>query len=539
MQEILSALKWSRRKRVVTRHGEKRMREAEIDEKHEEIFLAEWKARGSEFKQLGMSLSRRHGRLHLTEWSSTVADEPSPVLDRDESPPPEQNIIVSIPPEIADKLREYQVPSARAVASAIKTFGSALDASDLGSGKTYVALAVAKTLGLSPGIVCPKAVMNSWRRVAENHFGMTPYFVINYDLLRLGGTLIGHWEGLKSSKFVWNVPDDMLLILDEAHRLKTASSKTCRMGVGALDQKLKILAMSGTLAENPTDMRFSGQLAGLHRGADFGPWMLSNGCEKMEGKMIFTGGPHHLARIHRQIFPKHGARLRRPDIPNFPDCDIQVEAYNCADNTRAIRDTYEELYFELARIESLENVSKKDRHEFSFAAQQHARQQAELLKVPAIAEMAQDYVENNHSVAIFTNYRRTIEVLSEKLGVTCIVQGTSSKSEEIARQKSVDDFQADTQRIILVNIQAGGAGLSLHDLNGTYPRVAIICPTWNAMDLSQSLGRVWRDGAKTKALQRIFFAAGTIEEDICERVRQKLKNIETINNGDLTPKGIF
>ena len=44
--------------------------------------------------------------------------------------------------------------------------------SDTGVGKTYSAIGTARELGLKIGIVCPKAVQESWKRVAENHFGM-------------------------------------------------------------------------------------------------------------------------------------------------------------------------------------------------------------------------------------------------------------------------------------------------------------------------------------------------------------------------------
>ena len=101
------------------------------------------------------------------------------------------------------------------------------------------------------------------------------------------------------------------------------------------------------------------------------------------------------------------------------------------------------------------------------------------------------------------------------------------------RERNIEDFQSDKQRIILVNVKAGGSGLSLHDLNGTYPRIALISPTPSAVDLRQALGRIHRDGAKSKALQKIIFVANTEEEDTCERVKLKLEHLDTINDGDV------
>jgi superfamily II DNA or RNA helicase len=61
----------------------------------------------------------------------------------------------------------------------------------------------------------------------------------------------------------------------------------------------------------------------------------------------------------------------------------------------------------------------------------------------------------------------------------------------------------------------------------------LICPTYSAIDLKQALGRIHRAGAKSKAVQRIIFAADSIEETVMRRVKAKLKNIETLNDGDM------
>jgi len=81
--------------------------------------------------------------------------------------------------------------------------------------------------------------------------------------------------------------------------------------------------------------------------------------------------------------------------------------------------------------------------------------------------------------------------------------------------------------------------LSLHDLNGNYPRISLISPTPSAIDLKQCLGRVWREGAKTKSIQRIVFVANTVEEEVCDKLRTKLENLDLINDGDLSPTPIF
>jgi hypothetical protein len=97
----------------------------------------------------------------------------------------------------------------------------------------------------------------------------------------------------------------------------------------------------------------------------------------------------------------------------------------------------------------------------------------------------------------------------------------------------INKFQTNKSNIIIVNIQAGGIGISLHDKNGKYPRASILSPNWSSTSMVQALGRIHRAGGKSKSLQRIVYAAETVEETIAQNIKNKLKDINSINNGDL------
>jgi SNF2 family DNA or RNA helicase len=102
------------------------------------------------------------------------------------------------------------------------------------------------------------------------------------------------------------------------------------------------------------------------------------------------------------------------------------------------------------------------------------------------------------------------------------------------REQNISDFQADKERVIILNIRSGGVGVSLHDLNGNHPRVSLISPSWSAQDVVQAVGRVWRAGSKSSSLQKIVYCANTIEEEICERMKIKIDNINTINEASVS-----
>jgi hypothetical protein len=63
--------------------------------------------------------------------------------------------------------------------------------------------------------------------------------------------------------------------------------------------------------------------------------------------------------------------------------------------------------------------------------------------------------------------------------------------------------------------------------------VSLISPSYSAQDILQSLGRIYRAEGKTAVRQRIIFAATTIEEKICEKMKEKIVNIANLNDGNV------
>jgi hypothetical protein len=80
--------------------------------------------------------------------------------------------------------------------------------------------------------------------------------------------------------------------------------------------------------------------------------------------------------------------------------------------------------------------------------------------------------------------------------------------------------------------------LGLQDLDGNYPRLALISPNYSAMQMRQVTGRVWRDGGKSKSIQKIVFVEGTVETQVCEIVKTKLDNLDLLNDGNWTPSAL-
>ena len=402
----------------------------------------------------------------------------------------------------------------------------AFDGSDPGVGKTYVAAKVARRCDFRPLVVCPKVSIPMWESVLRG-FGVSPTGVVNYEKLRTGSTPFGKWE--RGRRFIWEVPQNALLIFDEAHRCKGKDSQNAKMLRDA--RGIPMMLLSATMADNPMQLRAVAHVTGLSDWNGFWGWLLRNGCRKGRFGMEFIKSRTDvLNHLHAELFSKRGSRIRIADLGDqFPETQIVAEALDFGDGV-------DKIYNEMAEeLDQLEAVAKNDKPAMQLTVTLRARQKAELCKVPGIVSMANDFLDEGRSVVVFTNFKASLEAIAAKLKTSCLIHGDQTPDE---RRQSIEAFQSNASRVIVVNTQAGGVSVSLHDTTQSHPRVALVCPTYSASDLRQALGRVHRAGG-SKSLQRILFAAGSIEEKICARVNAKLSRLDLLNDGDLTAENFL
>lgn len=530
----LSALQWSEPKKVSTRNGEKLVSEADPSPG----FWDAWRADKEGIKSQGISVGKnpRTGCFCVTRWTEldgTQAPKKAP-----EPPAKIELPEITLESWIEQKLYDYQRPSARAIIGALQTYGSALDGSDTGAGKTAVAIAAAAQLKLRLFVVCPKAIIPGWQKLAR-YFGVE-CTAINYESLKTGNTPHGKWEKIPGPKnktieqWTWTIdPATTLLCIDEAQRCKNPKSQNAEMLIRAKEQGFKILAMSATVATNPLEMKAVGYTLGLFNNpGGFFKWIFANGCYKGRFGLEFSGGKEHIQKIHHEIYGTgKGSRIRVNEVPGFPETLIIPEVLDFNGASIEIQRAYDDMHEALSR---LDEVEAKDRQNVILTEILRARQRSELLKVPTIVDMVNDAIDEGMSVGIFVNFDETLKQLAAKLKTSCTIHGGQSGDRgAIERQANIDAFQADRERKIICNIRAGGIGVSLHDVRGEFPRLALIMPTYSGQDLIQCFGRVRRAGGLSKSIQKVLFALGTIEEKAAQAVQDKIANIETLNDGDI------
>jgi superfamily II DNA or RNA helicase len=538
---------WSAPRIVQTPKGRRRVRTWTIPKNSP--FWGQWRA--GAFRGGDYSVSKWQGQWMVTEWRVPNGEEDTaaPAAENEgvdqpeaELPPRLQRRFDKIIVPIYNRIREetgedysYQFPSIKRLVLAVLTFDGALDASDTGTGKTPVACAVARILNRRLFVVCPKNVLPPWQRMADL-FGVR-LAVINYEMLRTGRTEYGYWaedhgnrkRAKPFRKFVFDSLDSasFLFVFDECHRMKDYKTLNCALGVAAIDAQYKVLALSATAADNPMHMKFVALLTGLIRHpSHFYGWMTQHGVHKGRFGLVFNGSGQVLSRIHRKIFPLHGSRIRIADLGDrFPQTRIISEAYAMED-PQQINAIYEEMRKE---IEKLKRAKASDRGANILTQQLRARQQVELLKVPTFKAMVEDGIEEGMSVVAILNFSDSVIGLARRLRTTNLITGDVPSDE---RQRLIDRFNQDEESLIVMNIKAGGLGISLHGTVRSRPRLVLISPTFSGIDLKQALGRCHRAGG-ARSIQKIVWAAGTVEQHACDKVRARLQRVSIFNDDQL------
>lgn len=436
--------------------------------------------------------------------------------------------------EIKNKLLPYQIHHTENLTYSLKTYGRACDVSDTGTGKSYTAIASILSLGYVPFIICPKSILSTWSNVVK-HFNGKCYGYSNYETIQNCKYYINMNKQSKSicpyvdrivkkkdkdTEYIYSwhkIPDDMVIIYDEVHRCKNSRTINHNILLALLQSECKILMLSATVCDKPENFALCGLALKLYKSIhDYTKWL----------DKISVGYESSSHAIHDEIFPEYCSRMRIRDMPKglFPDNQILAECYDM-DCAEEIQKQYEIIESEVEKLKK-----KEDSSGCALTRILYARMRIEQLKIPTMLELAKKYLKENLAVVIFVNFTGTLKTIAKELKTNCLIYGEQTLEQ---RNKNISDFNSDASHIIICNMRSGNCGISLGDTVGIFPRISIISPSWSATDIIQALGRIHRANTKTVSRQRILFCKGTIEEQICLNMKEKINNIAQLNDGDM------
>ena len=455
-------------------------------------------------------------------------------------------------PEEAISLFPFQCTHKDAMIEGLDKQITFINASETGTGKTFVTLSYAETEKRPLIVICPKSVLLTWYLLAiKNEVeilaicnyetfiqGKMYAFSSNIDmdnLPRVDNPYLKRVEkkgkGMKKViEFEWkNLPEKTLIVFDEAHYCKNLGTQRTQLLLSSFNyanhpenrwRHINILLLSATIIEKK---------------ANLAPFMYVLGYAKspkektMLDRVDFSVRDFGYELLAGRRLTRCSMKEAREGLKDSHTSDIRTKMFKLdAESTKKIQ----------AACEEIRNVFKKGEGKTSknhLAVRLKKRQEIEAIKVGVIFNEIKVLRPKGYSVLAFVNFQDSHAALlsmikkempTEKVSV---IIGGQEASERLSQ---VDKFQAGETGIAVVMIGAGGTGIGMHDIKGGLPKYSLISPPESATQLVQALGRIDRIGAKTDSIQRVVLIKDTIEEMIGENLATKMKMIGDLNGDE-------
>jgi SNF2 family DNA or RNA helicase len=400
----------------------------------------------------------------------------------------------------------------------------------MGLGKTVEAIASLEYRDAFPAIiVCPASLKENWKREinkwlphrsvnilsGKGNIANVDVNIVNYDII---GRFVEPIMHLKP----------MGLVLDESHYVKTSKTKrteAVRDIAKKVPQSGTVLLLSGTPVTNrPEELVSQLEILG----------MLSRFGGKWAFLKRYTNAYHN------------GFGWDTKGASNLNELNMKLRQ-NCY-----IRRTKDEVLKELpAKTRNVVHVEpsgkgyaeyrKAEGDLLAFLAEngyrasdtaEHLRRTTVLKRLAADAKMESviewidSFLEScDRKLVVFAHNVAIVDYLAGKYG-NLRVSGQDSMED---RQHAVDSFQKDHKaRVIVLNLQAGGVGLTLTAGSD----VCFVQQGWTPGEHDQAEDRCHRIGQENSVQAWYLIGVNTIDEDIYDLIDAKRAVVDAVTDGD-------
>ncbi len=323
-----------------------------------------------------------------------------------------------------------------------------------------------------------------------------------------------------------------VLVVDEAHRLKNASSKFFRF-LNQYSINYKML-LTGTPLQNNLEELF--YLLNFLTPSKF------NDLEGFQGNFTDIAKEEQVRKLHEMLGPHMLRRMKADVLKNMPSKSEFIVRTNLAPMQKKfykniLTHNFEALKARSGAQTSLLNImmelKKVANHPYLMAA---ASEEAPLApnglfeikamtkasgKLTLLSKMLRTLKETGHRVLIFSQMTKMLDLLEDFLeGEGYMYERIDGSITGTLRQHAIDRFNAEgaEQFVFLLSTRAGGLGINLY----TADTVIIYDSDWNPHNDIQALSRAHRIGQKNKVMIYRFVTRNTVEERVTQVAKKKM-----------------
>jgi SNF2 family DNA or RNA helicase len=412
-------------------------------------------------------------------------------------------------------------------------------ADDMGLGKTTSTIIAALETGAKKIlIVCPASLKINWQREIENYSDRSVYisegknFSIEHDFVIVNYDILKNFYDLKDKDNSLITQGNFdLIILDEAHYVSNGQAARTKL-VNSFSKKCeRVWLLTGTpmtnrpmnyfnllsLIESPVSQNWMAYAIRYCQGYQF-----TAGTRKIWNVTGASNLEELRDRTSRQVL-----RRLKTEVLDLPE-KIITPVY-----LRLKSKLYEGLmgeYYDWYNKNPDESTSLT----VQFSKLMKVRQVIAEEKIKDTIELAENILEQDKKVIIFTNFTETLNRIADHFGKQAVkLDGSTSKPQ---RQYAVDQFQDNEKiKVFVGNVKAAGVGITLTAAEAVIINDLSFVPG----DLAQAEDRAYRYGQKNSVSVYYPIFDNSIEAIIYDMVNQKKQNIGTVMGDDMDERGDF
>lgn len=378
-------------------------------------------------------------------------------------------------------LHPNQVEHYNNISNWLKTKPLYFELSPTGTGKTYVTSNYALKHNLNLYIICPVAAKPIWNIVANKHY-INISSTMTYQMLRTLYIDITYIENL--------CEEGTLFIFDEGHSIKNKSKqseaviKLSSFIISYIELnkcKSRVVFISATPYDKPAHseqlIRFMGiDIKNIY---DF-CYKLDPDETSKRSKISYT--THNL---FVNVICKHYGFIM-PKVKG----EFNVTIHNIC-----FKPKNEDL--KVTITESLNTIKSYIDDKMSWGIIIETLGKLESIKVRFIIDYIKANMKPNHKYIICCDRLASLDILMAEFeddGILC-VKGSLKPNE---RTKMIHKFNNDDDyKLLCMTSASGGQSISLHDISGNFNREMYIIPSYNMLNIIQSIGRIDRIGLQS------------------------------------------
>ena len=391
---------------------------------------------------------------------------------------------------------------------------------EMGCGKTFISILVGESIDLPKIVICPESLRLNWyKEIKQVHPDADVQILLSNETPHFGDdwTILGY---ITANKFASNLKQFDCIFIDEVQYCKAVnnwgkpSSKRASTIIDLANNATYCYLLSGTPLPSHNKDLFN--ILKMLKCPEFdfnSQWAFKNFAHKYcDPKTTHFGmdfsGNSNSDQLHDILSPLMVRRLKRDVLPDLKKQRqfIPLEPKFKSD----YRDIIKRLY-------------RPDPSDTYMGLAMTGRKILSLYKLPAAIELAETINNADESVIIVTNFIDAADKLKEHFKEdACEIRGGMSDK---AKDQAVEDFQSKKCKVCILNMQAGGVGLTLTAAS----TMIILDYAWLPSDMTQVEDRICRPGQDTCCtIYYIYCENSVLDKIFIDMISDKSANIDLV-----------